>query len=286
MERHIQQGDGVGQRKPAREVCNGPNRARDAKTTPDRRLGGGNAAAADNHPDEPRGAACAGHCGLDRAAWRDVETVKPGRAGSGENRRVRQTELCSDQPRHGPLGDLMPGIQATTQAPPARAEQLRSRYAMPARLFDRERTLGQVRRNARSRRHAENAGRCPAQEQRRVLRPSVGCARYQGIPISNGAHSRRSEIRTGAGDGLRTRYLDLGKVALYQVSYSRSDRGSILPGRAPSADQAAVRVRQGIRRLPHRSRSAFTRIADSWSLAQLRRPDSTAARTAAIAWAS
>jgi len=70
------------------------------------------------------------------------------------------------------------------------------------------------------------------------------------------------------------------------VSYSRSDRGSILPGRAPSADQAAVRVRQGIRRLPHRSRSAFTRIADSWSLAQLRRPDSTAARTAAIAWAS
>ncbi len=27
---------------------------------------------------------------------------------------------------------------------------------------------------------------------------------------------------SGAGDGLRTRYLDLGKVALYQVSYSRS----------------------------------------------------------------
>jgi hypothetical protein len=36
------------------------------------------------------------------------------------------------------------------------------------------------------------------------------------------------EGKGGAGDGLRTRYLDLGKVALYQVSYSRSDRGKII----------------------------------------------------------
>ena len=28
-------------------------------------------------------------------------------------------------------------------------------------------------------------------------------------------------MRIGAGDGLRTRYLNLGKVALYRVSYSR-----------------------------------------------------------------
>src|SRR5947209_20575442 len=35
----------------------------------------------------------------------------------------------------------------------------------------------------------------------------------------------------GAGDGLRTRYLDLGKVALYQVSYSRSGRGEIITRR-------------------------------------------------------
>src|SRR5207249_12234103 len=39
-----------------------------------------------------------------------------------------------------------------------------------------------------------------------------------------------SSSEGGAGDGLRTRYLDLGKVALYQVSYSRSARGTILPG--------------------------------------------------------
>ena len=29
--------------------------------------------------------------------------------------------------------------------------------------------------------------------------------------------------RTGAGDGIRTRDIDLGKVALYQLSYSRSE---------------------------------------------------------------
>ena len=37
-----------------------------------------------------------------------------------------------------------------------------------------------------------------------------------------------AEVKVGAGDGLRTRYLDLGKVALYQVSYSRSGRGEII----------------------------------------------------------
>src|SRR6266852_7516876 len=45
----------------------------------------------------------------------------------------------------------------------------------------------------------------------------------------------------GAGDGLRTRYLDLGKVALYQVSYSRSARGKIIPRPIGPAGQAVVR---------------------------------------------
>jgi hypothetical protein len=30
-----------------------------------------------------------------------------------------------------------------------------------------------------------------------------------------------TKYKSGAGDGLRTRYLNLGKVALYRVSYSR-----------------------------------------------------------------
>src|SRR5205823_5958746 len=67
MQRHVQQRDRVGQRKPAREVCNGPNRGRDAKTTPDRRLGRGNAAAADDHPTELRSAALDTPCR--RASW-------------------------------------------------------------------------------------------------------------------------------------------------------------------------------------------------------------------------
>jgi hypothetical protein len=37
------------------------------------------------------------------------------------------------------------------------------------------------------------------------------------MEITGGVHS-------GAGDGIRTRDIDLGKVALYQLSYSRSIR--------------------------------------------------------------
>lgn len=36
-------------------------------------------------------------------------------------------------------------------------------------------------------------------------------------------------MEDGAGDGLRTRYLNLGKVALYRLSYSRSAVLEILP---------------------------------------------------------
>ena len=32
---------------------------------------------------------------------------------------------------------------------------------------------------------------------------------------------RQVQIKNGAGDGARTRYLHLGKVALYQMSYAR-----------------------------------------------------------------
>ena len=34
--------------------------------------------------------------------------------------------------------------------------------------------------------------------------------------------------RFGAGDGIRTRDIDLGKVALYQLSYSRPLKGSTI----------------------------------------------------------
>jgi hypothetical protein len=38
------------------------------------------------------------------------------------------------------------------------------------------------------------------------------------------------EAKGGAGDGLRTRYLNLGKVALYRVSYSRiPGKGHMVP---------------------------------------------------------
>ena len=90
-----------------------------------------------------------------------------------------------------------------------------------------------------------------------------------------------SNSKGGAGDGLRTRYLDLGKVALYQVSYSRSAKRRSYPG--PSGAQGVQGDRQCTKRVPHLSRSWFTRIADSCSITRSRRPDWTAALTAAIA---
>ncbi len=38
-----------------------------------------------------------------------------------------------------------------------------------------------------------------------------------------------SELKNGAGGGIRTRDLNLGKVALYQLSYTRIHRNSFLP---------------------------------------------------------
>ena len=54
----------------------------------------------------------------------------------------------------------------------------------------------------------------------------MGLSDNRDTPIT--AHSCVGGELVGAGDGLRTRYLDLGKVALYQVSYSRSGRGRII----------------------------------------------------------
>jgi hypothetical protein len=61
-----------------------------------------------------------------------------------------------------------------------------------------------------------------------LLRESVTLLNFPGRFDWGGGGQRRtdelllnSEMGVGAGDGLRTRYLNLGKVALYRVSYSR-----------------------------------------------------------------
>ena len=55
--------------------------------------------------------------------------------------------------------------------------------------------------------------------------------RYVGTGVHNRLNKKRVAItksviatRTGAGDEARTRYLHLGKVALYQMSYTRVAR--------------------------------------------------------------
>src|SRR5258708_527298 len=77
--------------------------------------------------------------------------------------------------------------------------------------------------------------------------------------------STTTQKRVGAGDGLRTRYLNLGKVALYRVSYSRSRRlGAVYwnvftgplsgPGRSPRSATGLQRRGQGVHRRPVRHR--------------------------------
>src|SRR5437588_6917898 len=65
----------------------------------------------------------------------------------------------------------------------------------------------------------------------------------------NGAYQAHSKAaiagnrRDGAGDGLRTRYLNLGKVALYRVSYSRPSEDTILakpPGEWPESNPGPI----------------------------------------------
>jgi hypothetical protein len=153
MHRRIHQRHGVGQRKPAREVCNGPNRGRDAKSTPDGNLGNRNVAAAHDDPNEPRSAPCNGRRGLDRAARLDVETVKPASGGSGEDRRVRQTELCGVQPRYRCAGNLVPGVETATESAPARAKEVVLCQPVPPSFVEIERDGGQCERYERGSRH-------------------------------------------------------------------------------------------------------------------------------------
>ena len=46
-------------------------------------------------------------------------------------------------------------------------------------------------------------------------------------------HHGEGEEKYGAGDRIRTGDIDLGKVALYQLSYSRSTETSFSPGNNP-----------------------------------------------------
>ena len=77
---------------------------------------------------------------------------------------------------------------------------------------------------------------------RDMVRESVTLVNFPGRSDRRGAGRRRadellltSEMGIGAGDGLRTRYLNLGKVALYRVSYSR------VPGTAAILLEAGAR---------------------------------------------
>ena len=59
-------------------------------------------------------------------------------------------------------------------------------------------------------------------------------------------------IKSGAGDGIRTRDIRLGKPTLYQLSYARPETGKIMPSQMPG--MIGIR-RQRWRRFPHSRQS-------------------------------
>jgi hypothetical protein len=57
---------------------------------------------------------------------------------------------------------------------------------------------------------------------------------------------------TGAGDGIRTRDIDLGKVALYQLSYSRLKRNLHCALNASNLSNHGIRIRIAAKLLTYR----------------------------------
>ena len=132
----------------------------------------------------------------------------------------------TSQGRGSVRGDPLTGSPTRVQSPARRRALLRSKSAAPKRiphpvgwgiLFGAG--------------DEESAEAPPAAEEARRFRGSVPTAgRGSGwepadTTVSAEEHAKKSPpkwvVIFGAGDEARTRYLDLGKVALYQMSYAR-----------------------------------------------------------------
>ena len=75
---------------------------------------------------------------------------------------------------------------------------------------------------AAARRHlARRWNLCGFPRSRSVTRPQATTFASAKVPLQKETPSFRMGFLFGAGDEARTRYLDLGKVALYQMSYAR-----------------------------------------------------------------
>jgi hypothetical protein len=101
-------------------------------------------------------------------------------------------------------------------------------------------------------------GRCRSSSPLPAVFPrQATAARREGASGQNGAERTQMEAnkRSGAGDGLRTRYLNLGKVALYRVSYSR-------PLTFPHGSES-VGAGDGNQPAPRIGRAAVARLLDS-----------------------
>ena len=130
-----------------------------------------------------------------------------------------------------PVADRRPPPTSGAAGPPARLPT-----ATPVTSSPRAGSLGR-----RRRRSADEAARRALRGDRGKREPRRRCQGGCGAPAGVAAAFRAS-LGTGAGDGLRTRYLNLGKVALYRVSYSRPLASPMVAKEVGAGDGNRTRV--------------------------------------------
>jgi hypothetical protein len=91
--------------------------------------------------------------------------------------------------------------------------------------------------------------------------------------------------RSGAGDGLRTRYLNLGKVALYRLSYSRL--GTMASSYRKSTQRSGRKGKQGFQMLVSGAATTYRCVrwdGENWPLSRLRTVETVRPARTATAW--
>ena len=152
-----------------------------------------------------------------------------------------------------------------SNAPSARVEAASSfrttknRASKPDVLFNMERAT-RLARVTIVPRHAQRAPNAPLG---RFLASLVPCSTLGPLGPKNRGMTNVMPLFFGAGDEARTRYLHLGKVALYQMSYARGTRRTI-PGLSPFVKtefQISAKIRE--RRLANAGKLCYTSLQNA-----------------------
>ena len=238
MQSHVQSCNRFHERETPAKVGERANRRGGGMAAPRHRLICADVGTPERDPRQPRGMASRSDGHFDRVARRKVETVQPRGGPTGEDSRHGQTPARGREHNLGVMSDGAQGVKAATESLPARTDEVILGQPIPSGLLKIEGTLGELDWNRWGSGHGPESWAAGRLNGTQPINGNEWAKRRQSTSgqCRSVAHSVTAEAKGGAGDGLRTRYLDLGKVALYQVSYSRSARGKMIPRpvRSPS----------------------------------------------------